>query len=447
MEKENAERLLSEAIDLVRRAGADKADAVLDYSVSQSASFRMGALEDVERSESFEIGLRAIYGQRAASVSTTDVNPKGLPMLAERCAAMAKSAPEDPYVGLADKSRLSAAPFPDLELGDFADPNTDVLKERAAACEQAALDVQGVVNSSGAGASYGEGRQWLMTSDGFFGESSSASHSIGVSVIAQDDAGMERDYDTESKTHFDDLRTAQDIGRLAGLRAVARLSPRKLKSRPAPVMFDKRLSASLLGHLASAANGSGIARGVSFLKEKRGERIFPESVNIIDDPFRKRGHGSIHFDGEGVKPDAFNLIDKGVLTQWIKNSAIARQLGEETNGRATRNGAGAPGTGTTNLYMEAGAASVEQLLADAGEALIVTDMFGPQVNPNTGDYSVGCSGFWSEKGEILHPVSEITIAGNLLEMYADISPANDLEFTGAKNAPSLLIREMTIAGD
>lgn len=447
MKASEAQSILQSVLDAAKRAGADAADAVLYHAVSSGVSYRLGNLEDVERSEGLDLGVRLMFGKRQASVSTTDIAKDKLAALVERCAAMAKAAPEDPYVGLAPTERLAKPPFPDLDLGDYAEPSTETLKERAKACEAAAMAVEGVVNSSGAGASYGEGKKWLATSGGFFGESGGSHHSISVSVIAADANGMETDYDYDSKTHLEDCRSPEAIGARAGERTVERLSPKRVKSQTAPVVFDNRISNSLLGHLAGAVNGAAIARGVSFLKDKMGAALFSSGVAIIDDPFIKRGHGSRPFDGEGVRADAFNLIDDGVLTAWFLNSAQARQLKLDTNGRATRGASGGPGSGPTNLYMKAGAKSAAELLTDIGTGLLVTDMFGPQVNSNTGDYSVGCSGFWIEKGARAFPVSEITIAGNLLDMYGAVIAANDLEFRGSINAPTLYVGAMTIAGD
>lgn len=447
MKDEEAQTILSSLLDDARRAGADAADALIYNAVSSGVSWRLGNLEDVERSEGRDLGLRILVGRRQASVSTTDLSRGSLKELVVRCAAMAKAAPEDPYCGLAPSERLANPPFPDLDLGDFDEPSTETLKSRARDCEKAALDIEGVVNSSGASASYGEGRKWFATSAGFFGANGGARHTISVSVLAQDASGMERDYDYDSKTHFADMRGAEAIGRRAGERAVERLSPRKLKSQSGPVIFEKRLSESLLGHLAGAINGAAIARGVSFLKDKKGKRIFAAGINVIDDPLIPRGQASRPFDGEGVAGARLKIIDDGVLTDWLMNSAHARQLGLATNGRATRGVSGAPGAGSTNLYLEAGKESLATLMKNAGDGLLLTDMFGPQVNSNTGDYSVGCSGFWFEKGAVAYPVNEITIAGNLLAMYASIVPADDLEFTGSMNAPSVLVGAMTIAGD
>lgn len=447
MNQNEARLILETVLSGARRAGADAADAVLYHAVSHGVSWRMGSLEDVERSEGLDLGLRLLVGQRQASVSTTDISRDSLGALVERCAAMAKAAPEDPYVGLAPADRLAKPPFPDLDLGDYAEPSTETLEERARACEEAALAVKGIVNSSGAGASYGEGKKWFATSHGFFGESGGSNHSVSVSVIAEDQNGMETDYDYDSKTHYADMRQPEAIGTRAGERTVARLAPKRVKSQTAPVIFDNRLSNSLLGHLSGAANGAAIARGVSFLKNSKGDLIFPAGVFIVDDPLIRRGHGSRPFDGEGVAAKAFNLIDDGVLTEWFLNSATARQLKLETNGRATRGAAGGPGSGPTNLYLKPGAATAAGLMKYAGAGLLVTDMFGPQVNANTGDYSVGCSGFWFENGERAYPVSEITIAGNLLHMYQNLVAADDLEFRGSINAPSLFVGAMTIAGD
>ncbi|MEL6789740.1 MAG: TldD/PmbA family protein [Pseudomonadota bacterium] len=447
MKTDQAETVLSAVLDHARAAGAEGADALVYSSVSSGVTWRLGALEEIDRSEGRDLGLRVLIGNRQACVSTNDFSPAMLKELAERCVDMARTAPADPWCGLAPADRLAKAPFKSIDMGDFAEPSTEQLKAHAGACEAAALEVDGVSNSSGASASYGEGQSWFATSTGFMGTSAGSYHSVSVSVLAQDENGMERDYDYDSRTHTGDMRSAEAIGARAGARTVARLSPRKVKSQTAPVIFDKRLSASLLGHLAGAINGAAIARGVSFLKDKLGTQIFPKTVMVTDDPHLPRRMGSRAFDGEGLANGPLDIIDGGVLTAWLLNSAHARQLNLEPNGRASRGTGGPPGATTTNLTMAPGPHSFDDLVRDAGTGLLMTDMFGPQVNSNTGDYSVGCSGFWIDKGEVTHPVSEITIAGNILEMYATLVPANDLEFTGSTNAPSLLIPAMTIAGD
>ncbi len=433
-------------LDDAKKAGAEACDALIYDSLSHSVSVRLGEVEDIERSETQDLGLRVMMGKRQASVSTTDHSRASLRETAERCVAMAKAAPEDKYCGLGPKDRLAKGPFPDLELLDQTIPSTDELKEMALACEGAALAVKGVTNSSGGGASFGSASVSFATSDGFIGESDGGSYSVSASVIAGEGEKMETDYDYDSAVFLSDLTDAAEVGKGAGERTVARLNPEKIKSQSAPVIFEQRLAGSLLGHLSGAINGASIARGVSFLKDKMGEQIFAENINVIDDPHRKRGFGSRPFDGEGLANQRLNVIEKGVLTTWFTNSGQARQLGIESSARARRGTGGPPGAGSTNLYLENGEISLEDMLKQAHTGLYLTSSFGPQVNPNTGDYSVGCSGFWIENGVIGKPVSEITIAGNILDMFRTLIPASDLKFKGSTNAPTLMIPEMTIAG-
>lgn len=441
------EKLLSALLDKAKAQGADAADALLYKSLSASVQVRLGETEEVERSENQDLGLRVFVGDQQATVSSTNFREDALDTLVERAVKMAKLAPSDPYAGLAPADRLASAPYPDLDLSDGYEPSTEELTERAKLCEDAARAVEGVTNSSGAGASVSAGESFFATSHGFFGRKFGGSHSVGVSVLAGEGTAMERDYESDAAVHISDLKDAGVVGREAGERAVRRLNPKKMKSQQAPVIFERRLASSLLGPLASAANGGAITRKTSFLLEKLGARLFPESVIVRDDPLRRRGFGSKPFDGEGVTCEAFDLIDKGILTQWYLNAAQAKQLGLETNGRAKRGTGGAPSSGPSNLDLLPGDKTPEELMKEAGNGLLVTDMFGPQINGNTGDYSVGCSGFAIEGGEIAHPVSEITIAGNLLEMWGSIVAGSDLERKGSINAPTLLIERMTIAGD
>lgn len=441
------EDILARVLAEATTAGAEAADAIVYRSVSESVSVRLGEVEDIDRSEGRDLGLRVLVGQRQACVSTTDFSAKALGELAERAVAMARLAPEDPYCGLADPKDLATGPFPDLDLYDGAEPSSEDLKARALACEAAARAVEGVTNSSGASASYGHGQTWFATSTGFAGTTTGGRHSTSVSVLAGEGTAMERDYDYHGATHLSDLRASEDIGRRAGERTVRRLGPSKVQSQKAPVIFDERLSSGLLGPLSSAINGGAIARGTSFLKEKMGDVLFPEDITITDDPYIARGFGSRLFDGEGLAPRALNVIENGRLTTWILNLAQARQLGVAPNARARRGTGGPPGSGTTNFDLGPGTMSPEELYRDTGKGLLVTDMFGPQINGNTGDYSVGCSGYWIENGEVTVPVSEITIAGNLLDMWKTLTRANDFERTGSRNAPTLRVAEMTIAGN
>ena len=441
----NPQNLLDGLLGAAKRAGADAADALFIENVSASVSYRLGKLEDVERSESADLGLRVFLGNRVAFVSSTDFSAEALSGLPERAIAMARLAPEDKYAGLAPKERL-AKKFPALDLEDAEEPAPEVLVERARAAESAGMAVKGVTNSEGGGASFSRAAVALATSDGFYGRYAGTSHSIGVSLLAGEGVGMERDYDQASARHAGDLRKAEDIGRHAGELAVRRLNPRKVKSQSVPVVFDERESAGLIGHFAGAISGAAIARGVSFLKDKLGEEIFAPGITIMDDPHRLRGLRSKPFDGEGVANARRALVEKGRLTTWLLDCASARQLGLETTGHAARGTSGPPHPQTTNLYMEAGRLSLEELIADIEQGFYVTELMGMGVNGVTGDYSRGAAGFWIEKGKIAYPVSEVTIAGNLKDMFRNLTPANDLVFRYGVNAPTVRIEGMTIAG-
>lgn len=434
-------------VSLARKAGADAADAIYSGSGSTDVSIRLGALEDVQRSENEEIGLRAFVGSRSASVSTSDLSTAGLEALADRVVAMAKEAPEDPWAGLAPEDRIHRGAFPDLDLMDETVPSPAELRERALACEDAARVVKGVTNSEGAGASHGLGVSALATSHGFAAGYAGSSHSVSASVLAGEGGAMERDYAWHHVRHLSDLDDAAAIGTEAGNRAVARLNPAKLKSGPMTVIFDPRAGSSLLGHLIGAISGSSITRKTSFLLDRLGEAVFASGLSIVDDPLRPRGIRSHAFDGEGLATGLTRIIDGGVLTTWLLDSAAARQLSLSPTGHAARGTSGPPGASASNLYMEAGAISPADLMADVERGLYVTDLIGMGVNPLTGDYSRGASGFLIEKGARTSPVSEITIAGNLKDMFARIIPADDLTFRYATNVPTLRIDGMMIAGE
>jgi PmbA protein len=437
--------ILAAVLDGAKKAGADAADALFVEGVSSSVSYRLGKLEDVERAESYDLGLRVFAGNRVAIVSSTDFSAEALAALPARAMAMARLAPEDRFAGLAPKERL-ARDIPALDLEDPAEPAADALIERAREVEAAALAVKGVTNSEGGGASFSRSAVALATSTGFYGRYAGTSHSIGVAVLAGEGTAMERDYDHASTRHAGDLRAAADIGRSAGEKAVRRLNPRSMKSQTVPVVFHPDEAVGLLGHFAGAISGAAIARGVSFLKEKMGQAIFAPGIRIIDDPHRVRGLRSKPFDGEGVANARRALIDDGKLTSWLLDCASARQLGLETTGHAARGTGGPPAPSITNLYLEAGTASVQELIGDIKQGFYVTELMGMGVNSVTGDYSRGAAGFWIENGEIAFPVSEVTIAGNLIDMYARLVPASDLEFRHGTNAPTVRIDGMTLAG-
>jgi len=435
-----AERLVAAA----RRAGADAADAFAVRSVSLAVEVREGAVEESERSEGDDVGLRAFVGRRQAVVSTNDVNAD-VAELAERAVAMAKAAPEDPFAGLADPARL-ARDVPDLDLLDPDLPTVALLEERAQGAERAGLAVKGVTKSGGASASAGIGGMVLVTSHGFRGAYLSSGQSVSMTAIAGEGTAMERDYDYSSALHGADLDPPEKVGRTAGERTVERLNPRKVKSKRVPVVFDRRVAGSLVSHLASAINGAAVARKTSFLKDRLGQRLFRPGIHVLDDPLRRRGLRSRPFDAEGVATRRFAVIEDGVLASWFLDSATARELGFASTGHAQRGVSSTPAPGPSNLHLAAGSDTPEALMADIAEGFYVTDLIGVGVNQVTGDYSRGASGFWIENGKRSYPVSEVTIAGNLIEMFQTLLPANDLEFRFGTNAPSVRVEGLTVAG-
>jgi PmbA protein len=436
-----AQRLVTAA----RKAGADQADALAVRSVSLAVEVRDGAVEESERSEGDDLGLRVIVDHRQAVVSTNDLKGDGFDRLAERAVAMARAAPQDAFVGLADTSQL-AHQLLALDLIDPDIPSVEVLEGRAREAEAAGLAVPGVTKSGGASASAGIGGFVLVTSHGFHGATIASRHGIAMTAIAGDGTGMERDYDFSSALHASDLDGAQAIGRRAGERAVQRLNPRKVATRRVPIVFDSRISGSLVGHLASAANGSSVARKTSFLREKLGAKIFASGINIVDDPLRPRGLRSRPFDAEGIAGRARHLVEDGVLKTWILDCATARELNMQTTGHAQRGVSSTPSPAATNLHLAPGDKTPDELIADIEDGFYITDMIGMGVNLVTGDYSRGASGFWIENGERTYPVSEVTIAGHLAEMFASLVPANDLVFRYGTNAPTLRVEGLTVAG-
>mgnify|MGYP003671001571 CR=1 FL=1 len=437
--------LLSDLVAKARKAGAETADAVLVRSTSLGVSYRMGKPEDLERSESQDLGLRILIGKQQAVVSSTDLTAATLDELVSRGIDMARASPEDAFAGLADPALLCTEVI-DLDLYDANEPTPEALYEQAAAAEAAALAVPGVSNSEEAGASWGEGAIALATSHGFAGGYRSSSHSFYASVLAGEGTGMERDFEFTSAHHGSDLDDPATVGRLAGEGAVKRLNPRKVQTCQVPVIYDPRVSRSLLGHFAGAVSGISVARGTSFLKDRMEQPVFAAGIRIVDDPHRPRGLSSKPFDGEGVQNRRMVVVEDGRLQTWFLDSSAARQLGLVTTGHASRGTSGPPAPSSTNLYMEAGTASPEELIGGIEDGLYITELIGFGVNGVTGDYSRGASGYWIEKGALAYPVSELTIAGNLKDMFANLTPANDLEFRYGTNAPTLRIDGLTVAG-
>jgi PmbA protein len=436
-----ADRLVAAA----KRAGADAADAVAVRAVSLAVEVRDGQVEESQRSEGDDLGLRALVGHRQAVVSTNDLKGDGFDALAERAVAMARAAPEDRFAGLADPALL-AKNFPELDLLDPTMPDVGALEAMAQEAEAAGLAVEGVSKSGGASASAGIGGMVLVTSDGFHGSTIASRHSIAMSAIAGEGTGMETDYDYTSALHAADLESARHIGRSAGERTVARLNPRKVATRKVPVVFDARVAGSLIGHLASAANGASVARKTSFLRDKRGEQIFAPNITIVDDPLRKRGLRSRPFDAEGVATSRRLVVDGGVLKTWFLDSATARELDLQSTGHAHRGVSSAPSPGPSNLHLVAGEKTPEQLIAEIEDGFLVTSLIGMGVNLVTGDYSRGASGFWIEHGKPTFAVSEVTIAGHLTEIFRSLVPANNLKFRYGTDAPTVRVEGLTVAG-
>ena len=435
---------LAALVAAARRAGADQADAILAESASLSVQRRLGALEQLERAESLDIGLRVFVGQSQAIISSSETDPAGFARLAERAVAMARVVPADPFVGL-----LEARPAPDagpLDLLDPMEPTAEDLIARAAIAEDAAMAVAGVTNSEGAEAGWSRLRVAIVNSHGFAGEYARSGHSISASALAGSGTGMERDYDYSSAVFLEDLEDAALIGRRAGEQAVARLNPKRPATTRIPVVYAPRVSGSLLGHLSSAINGAAVARGTSFLKDSMGKRVLAPGLRVMDDATRRRGLRSRPFDGEGTPCAALALVEDGILQSWVLDGRSARQLKLASTGHASRGTGGPPSPSASNLWLEAGHVTPRELMGDITLGLYITEMIGMGVNGVTGDYSRGAAGFMIRHGELAEPVSEITVAGKLQDMFLAMYPANDLVFKRGTDAPTLRVDGMTLAG-
>jgi PmbA protein len=437
--------LLADVLKRAKAAGADAADAVYVKHVSLALSQRLGEPEHLNRSEGNDLGLRVFCGKRQAIVSSSDTSPAALAELAERTVAMARAVPEDPYCGLADPELL-AGKVPDLDMCDPSEPTGEKLISWASTAEDAARAVKGVTNSEGAEAHWSRSQVALAATNGFARAYAGSRWGLSVSVVAGEGTNMERDYDFTGAVHAEDLRKPEEVGRTAGEKAVRRLGPKRVPSMKVPVVFDPRVSRSIIGHLAGAITGPSVARGTTFLKDKLGKQIFRDGVTIVDDPLRRRGLASKPFDAEGVATKRRNIIDKGTLTTWVLDLRSARQLGLQTTGHASRGTSSPPSPGVTNFYLEAGKLTPEALMADIKSGLYVTGLIGFGINGITGDYSRGAEGFWIENGKLSHPVNELTIAGNLKDMFLEMTAANDLTFRYGMDAPTIRIDGMTAAG-
>lgn len=438
-------KLAEAALARARQFGATSADALIVDGRSLEVAVREGAIENLEQSEACEIGLRVLVGQSSAAIATSKIDEAGITRIAEQAVAMAKAAPADPYAGIASADEI-AKDWAALDTAGENLPDAALLRDMALAAETHALEVKGVSKSGGAGASSYDRTVLLAASNGFSGTYRRTGVSLSATAIAGDGTAMERDYDFSSVIHPRDLRKPEDIGREAGRRAARRLNPRKVKSQSVPVIYDNRIASGLVGHFLSAIMGSAVARGTSFLRDKLGEAVFAPMIEILDDPHRPRGLASRPFDAEGIATRPLALIEAGVLKSWIMDLSSARQLGLKTTGHAARGLAGPPGPSSSNVHMKPGETSLADMIKAIGEGFYVTELIGHGPNIVTGDYSRGASGFWIEKGEIAYPVSEVTLAGKLGDIFAKLTPANDLTFRTSLNAPSCLVEGMTLGG-
>ncbi|HKX77701.1 MAG TPA: TldD/PmbA family protein [Novosphingobium sp.] len=434
-------------LERARRAGAEAGDASYIGSGSEGIQVRLGKLEDVERSESEHVSLRVFVGSRSASIGSSDLSEDALAELAERAVAMARAAPEDAFAGLAPAELLTAGPFPDCDMADRAETSAQDLRRMAEEAEDAARAVEGVTNSDGAAASAGEAVFALATSHGFTGAYRSTVYGVNATVVGGSGSDMQRDYASRQTHHLADLPSPTEIGTLAGQRTVAKLSPGRMKSGPMPVVLDPRVGGGLIGHLIGAISGSSIARRASFMLDRLDQTVFAAGITIVERPHLPRGLRSRPFDGEGLATHDRNIVEDGRVTGWLMESASARQLGHAPTGHASRGHGGAPGVSVGNLHLVPGSATPAELMADIAEGVYVTELIGHGVNGVTGDYSRGATGFRIVDGKLAGPVAEFTVAGNLLDMYAALVPANDLEWYRAINVPTLRIDGMTVAGD
>lgn len=440
--------LTQHLLEAARRAGADSADAMAIDGAAVSIDVRGGRLEQAERAEGVEIGLRVLIGCRQACVSASDNGGRTIAEMAERAVAMAREAPEDPTLGLADPDQLARDwDLAALELNDpTEEPDAATLETDARRAEAAALAVAGVTQMDSASASYSRRNVWLAASNGFSAGYRRSARSISAVAIAGTGLGMERDWAAESRVFQADLPDAESIGRLAGTRAVERTGARKPRTGAYPVVFDERVASSLIGHVLAAANGSAVARGATWLRDALGQQILPRGLSVTEDPLRRRLSASRPFDSEGLPARRRDIVADGVLTGWTLDLGTARRLGMTSTGSAISGPGSAPAPGVTNIALTQGAQSREALLRDMGTGLLVTSMIGSSINPTTGDYSRGAAGFWVENGEIAYPVNECTLAGNLRDMMARIIPANDARAHLSYVVPSLLVDGLTLAG-
>jgi PmbA protein len=449
---QSLEELSHTLLQIAKRSGADEADTIAVQGTSVHIDVRAGALEQAERSEGIDIGLRVLVkdadGWRQSCVSSSDTSNSTLEAMAERAIAMAKAAPLDPYAGLAAADMLAGTNNADgLELFDpTPEPDPEALQNDAQMVEDAALSHDGISQVQSASAGYSLRDIHLATSGGFTGGYKRSDRAVSCVAIAGTGADMERDYDGDSRIFQSDLRPADDIGNTAATRARARMGARKPPSGAYPVLYDERVSSTLIGHLIAAVNGSSIARGSSWLRDALGSQVLPSALSVIEDPHRVRIPGSRYFDAEGLATQRRAIIEDGILTGWTLDLATGRKLDMQSTANAARGTSAPPSPSSWNLELTQGQQSRSDLISGMGTGLLVTSMIGSTINPTPGDYSRGAAGLWIENGEIAYAVNECTIAGNLRDMLMHITPANDARTHLSRVVPSILVEGMTLAG-
>ena len=422
-------------IDELKKIGATNSEVIVAHSISEDMLQRNGKIEEVVRSEDISIGLTAYIGQKKSSISTSNLTKNNIKQAVIRCYEMAKNTPEDKYCGLPnnnlEKNHI------DLDLFDNSIISYESKKNYISECEAEALGQKKIFNSNGVSFTEAKSNFILKNSNGFSNGRRSSIFSVSCDVVAKEEESMERDYEYSSKRFFCDLTKPKDIGKIAAIRASTRLSPRKINSFAGPAVFEPRVSSSFLSHLISSISGHNLARKVSFIKGDIGEILFQENINVIDDPLIKKGLGSRNFDSEGVDCKKLELIKKGKLNEIILDTYSSKMLNKKSNGRCG---------GTTNCYFENGKITKTDLIKDIKKGVYITELFGSGFNSVTGDFSKGGSGFLIENGEITYPISEITVAGNIKDMFKEMLLANDLEFKSRTNSPTIRINNVSIAG-
>lgn len=444
-ESEGGLQRLDDLIASALKAGADAADAVLVEGASLGVSWRDQKMETLEHAEGADLGLRVLIGKKQAIVSSTDHRAETLAELVTRAVSMARLAPEDPYCGIADPAQLISHP-PVLDLCDETDVTPEFLIAKAREAEDYARAYQGITQVEGIDAGASHSHVYLAASNGFRGDYKRSHYSLGLSVLAGSGLEMELGGEYKSMTYLSDLPAPATIAEKACRETVRKLGARKMPTCQVPVVYERELAASLLSSLSGAINGSGVARGVSFLKDRLGQQILPKGITIIDDPLRPRGMRSKAFDAEGLPCQRREIVVDGVLQTWLLDLRTSRQLGMQSTGHASRGTSGIPSPSCTNLYMQAGTITPADLIRDIKQGFFVTETMGHGVNGVTGDYSLAARGLWIENGEITFPVNEMTIAGNLKDMFLNLTPADDLKLEDGIDSPTLRVEGMTVAG-